>query len=494
MRTGRRSFLKTAAGCLTGAPAILAQRTAPPNVLVVLPDEWRAQATGFNGDANVRAPVLDRFAAESARFETAVSGTPVCCPYRASLLTGQYPLTNGVFINDVELIPKGVTLGEAFARAGYRTGYIGKWHLYGSPDGKYGRRLAYIPPEKRYGFDYWKACECTHSYNHSLYYEGNDATPKYWPGYDAIDQTADACAFIARQAKARDPFFLVLSLGPPHFPYETAPARYQELYKDREITLRPNVPQDRRQEATGILRGYYAHMAALDDCLQQLLAALDRTRTADDTVVVFTSDHGDMMLSQGLTTKLYPWDESIRVPLLVRYPRKLGRRGRRIQTPFNSPDIMPTLLGLCGLRPPDSVEGTDYSALAAGGPAPRGASALLSLPVPITEARRYGFDAYRGLRTESHTYVRSIHGPWLLYDNRSDPYQMHNLCGRSEHKQLQAELDRALETRLRERRDDFLPAEEYVRRANAGHYREVIREVGYHRSPWGDWESTLKAR
>jgi arylsulfatase A-like enzyme len=146
--TSRRRFLLSGAA----APAVLAQRRRRPNVLFVLVDEWRAQATRYNGDANVETPALDRFAAESVSFDAAVSGTPVCCPYRASLITGQYPLTNGVFVNDVELKPNGVTMGEAFAKAGYRTGWIGKWHLYGSPDGTYGRRLAYIPPYKGLGF------------------------------------------------------------------------------------------------------------------------------------------------------------------------------------------------------------------------------------------------------------------------------------------------------------------------------------------------------
>ena len=172
----RRRFAAASTAVLA-APALVGAPADRPNVLFVLADEWRAQATGYNGDPNVRTPVLDRLARESVDFRNAVSGTPVCCPYRASLLTGQYPLTNGVFVNDVELQPKGVTWGEAFARAGYRTGYIGKWHVYGSPDGQYGRRLAFIPPAKRFGFEYWKACECTHEYNHSLYYQGDDPTP-----------------------------------------------------------------------------------------------------------------------------------------------------------------------------------------------------------------------------------------------------------------------------------------------------------------------------
>jgi len=471
------------------APALLGQAARRPNVVFVIADEWRAQSTGYNGDRNVHTPVLDRFARESVDFQLAVSGCPVCCPYRASLMTGQYPLTHGVFINDVELKPNGPTLGETFQKAGYKTGFIGKWHIYGSPDGNYGRRLAYIPPEKRFGFEYWKACECTHDYNHSLYYEGNDPAPKYWPGYDAIAQTEDACGFMEKHAKV-DPFFLVLSLGPPHFPYATAPEKYQKMYESRAIQLRKNVPPDKQKDAVDSLRGYFAHMAALDDCMERILQTLKRSGIADDTVVVFTSDHGDMMLSQGLTTKLYPWDESIRVPLLIRYPRKL--RHRTIAAPINAPDLMPTLLGLCGVAIPESVEGKDFSSSMSGAVPPSDAAAFINLPVPITEARRYGFAEYRGLRTERYTYIRSIHGPWLLYDNERDPFQMHNLCGKSEHRELQSSLNRQLDATLRERKDEFLPAADYVKRAGVGHYKEVNVAVGRHPSPWGDWDSTLQ--
>jgi arylsulfatase A-like enzyme len=490
--TTRRQFLGAASLQALAAPALLGAPPDRSNVLFILADEWRAQATGYNGDRNALTPVLDRFASQSVDFPNAVSGTPVCCPYRASLLTGQYPLTNGVFINDVELKPKGVTWGESFARAGYQTGFIGKWHVYGSPDGQYGRRLSYIPPDKRFGFQYWKACECTHEYNHSLYYQNDDPAPRYWPGYDALAQTDDACAFIERQAKTRDPYSLVLSLGPPHFPYATAPAQYQALYRQRPIQLRPNVPPQHREEATQILRGYYAHMAALDDCLQRLLDTLQRTGTAENTIVVFTSDHGDMMRSQGLTTKLYPWDESVRVPFLLRYPRRFGNKGRVVAAPLNSPDILPTLLGLCGIAIPDGVEGADFSRAPEGHSPSAGRGALLSLPVPITEARKFGFAEYRGLRTLRHTYVRSIYGPWLLYDNRQDPYQMHNLCGQPGHRDVQSHLDRDLNAILKERKDDFLPARDYISRDRLGHYREVNVPVGYVKSPWGDWESTSK--
>jgi len=340
--------------------------------------------------------------------------------------------------------------------------------------------LSPIPRDKRLGFDYWKACECTHDYHHSLYYEGDDTTPKYWPGYDAFAQTEDACEFIRASAKRPDPFLLCLSLGPPHFPLQTAPAEFRDRYRTRDITLRANVPSEKGGEATEGLRGYYAHMAALDTCFASLFRCLDKLGIADDTILVFLSDHGDMMLSQGLTTKLHPWDESVRVPLLIRYPRRLGRKGRRLSVPFGMPDLMPTLLALAGLPIPDSVEGSDrlrHTTVAS----------LIMLPVPITEARRYGFAEYRGLRTERYTYVRSIHGPWLLYDNRKDPFQKHNLVADTP---LRARLDSQLGAELRRRHDDFLPARRYLEDAGLTGYKEVNEPVGQSRSPWGDWEST----
>jgi arylsulfatase A-like enzyme len=383
-------------------------------------------------------------------------------------------------------------LGQAFRNSGYRTGYIGKWHLYGSPDGRYGRREAYIPPDRRFGFEYWKAAECTHDYNKSLFYEGSDTTRKYWSGYDAAAQTDDACQFIRGQAKSATPFFLTLAWGPPHFPLHTAPERYQAKYRNREVQLRPNVPASHKEEAMEGLRGYYAHIAALDDCFQQLLDTLDAAGIADDTIVVFTSDHGDMMESQGLQYKLYPWEESIRVPLLIRYPRRLGRSSQRSPALLNSPDLMPTLLGLAGIEVPPGVEGTDYSTAAAPARASMPASsAFLGLPVPIGEALRYGFAEYRGVRTLQHTYARSIDGPWLLYDNENDPYQMHNLCAQPQAQEIHEKLDAELSLWLKALQDRFAPAQVYLQRDGLAHYLETKFPIGNMRSPWGDWQSTL---
>jgi len=166
-----------------------------PNVLVVIADQWRPQAFGFAGDPNVKTPNFDALARSSVRCVNAVSGMPVCSPTRASFLTGQRPLTHGVFINDVPLDPQAVTIGKTLRAANYETGFIGKWHLDGHG------RLSFIPPERRQGFDYWKVCECTHNYTDSIYY-GDSPEKAHWSGYDAIDQTKDAVQYLRAHAKA----------------------------------------------------------------------------------------------------------------------------------------------------------------------------------------------------------------------------------------------------------------------------------------------------
>jgi arylsulfatase A-like enzyme len=460
-------------------------------VLLVLVDEWRVQAFGFAGDVNAHTPALDGFARESFRFPNATSGTPVCCPARASLLTGQYPLQNGVYINDVPLVPNGTTLGEAFAGAGYATGYIGKWHVFGSPEGRWERRLAYIPRKKRFGFDYWKVCECTHDYTHSIYYAGDDPTPRTWPGYDAVAQTQDAIGYIGQHARADTPFFLTLSLGPPHFPYQ-APPEYAALYRDRTIAFRDNVPADCREAATVELRNYYAATAVIDDCFRDLLAAVKHAGIEDDTIIVFTADHGEMGYSQGLQHKLVPWEESVGVPLLIRHPRRFGRKAASSPALINTPDLMPTLLGLAGIAVPRSVTGTNYAPHMRGEPAPGlAASAYLSMPVPVWDARMDGIGAYRGVRTDRYTYVRSADGPWLLYDNRADPFQMHNRVGDPAFAGIARQLDAELERWRTKLGDAFLPAQAYLERDGLSHYVEARIPVGHHDSPWGDWRATL---
>ena len=274
-------------GCATGGQAGARRK---PNVVFVLADQWRAQACGYTGDPNLKGqtPALDRLAAESVDFTHAVSCSPVCTPYRASLLTGQYPLTHGLFMNDLCLSTHATSLAQAFAQAGYDTAYIGKWHLDGHG------RSAYIPPERRQGFDYWKVLECTHDYNRSPYYANNDPTRLIWEGYDVAAQTRDAQAYIAAHAKDPKPFLLILSWGPPHNPYQTAPETFKARFQADALRLRDNVAPD-TPAIRNDLAGYYGHIAAMDACLGELLGTLDASGLREDTVFVFTSDHGDML-------------------------------------------------------------------------------------------------------------------------------------------------------------------------------------------------------
>ncbi len=431
-----------------------------PNVIYVFADQWRAQDTGYAGNPQVKTPHLDRLAAESVNFTHAVAGIPVCCPARACLLTGQHALTHGIFVNDVHLADDAVSMAKLFKAAGYDTAYVGKWHV----DGR--GRSNYIPPESRQGFDYWKALECTHDYNNSRYFAGDADEPLMWDGYDAIAQTADAQAYIRgrSQTNHRDnPFLLVLSWGPPHAPYETAPQAYRQIYDPAAIELRPNVPPEMAEEARAWLAGYYAHCTALDDCLGALLQTLQEEGMAEDTLFVFTSDHGDMLGSQGEVKKQRPWEESIRVPFLLRWPGRYGWEGRQAHALLDTPDILPTLLSLCAIPVPETVEGQDFSGTVEGGPDPSGGAALIYCAHPFGQyTRQDGGREYRGLRTRRYTYVRDLNGPWLLYDNESDPYQLENLANRSEFQPLQADLDAQLQRKLDERGDEFLPGMAYI--------------------------------
>lgn len=277
-----------------------------PNLVFVFADQWRAQALGYAGNKQVKTPNLDRLADESLTFTTAISTCPVCSPYRASLLTGQYPLTHGIFYNDKPLKDEIKTIAEVYKDHGYKTGYIGKWHLNGHPEGEDRRvyRELPVPKSRRQGFDYWKVLECTHDYNNSLY-QDEDNVRHTWNGYDAEVLTDFAIAYINRNKE--NPFILFLSWGPPHAPYPTAPEKYREMYADyQSINLRPNVPDTLKEKAQKAIAGYYAHCTALDEYISRIQKAIEEAGIEENTLFVFTSDHGDMLYSHAQVKKQKP--------------------------------------------------------------------------------------------------------------------------------------------------------------------------------------------
>ncbi len=425
-----------------------------PNIVLVLTDQWRAQAFGHAGDPNVKTPSIDSLAGRSIHCVNAVSVCPVCTPHRAALLTGRFPTTTGMFLNDLYLPAEELCMAEIFKDAGYDTGYIGKWHLDGHGRDKY------IPPKRRQGFDYWKVLECTHDYNNSCYYAGDDDTKLKWEGYDAYPQTEDAQKYIRDHAGGERPFFLFVGYGGPHFPHDNAPEELKALYPPDEIELRPNVPEGMRDSARKELQGYYAHCTAIDGCVGKLYDTLEETGQAANTIFIFTSDHGDMFGSQGKRPrrKQLPWDEAARVPFLLRWPA-IHSDGREVKTPVNTPDILPSLLSLAGVPVPDTVEGDDLSAVFAGEAADEDRAVLFMSVAPFG-AR--DFRAYRGVRTSRYSYVRDSDGPWLLYDNEADPWQMENLVDHPAHAELRARLEAELRKQLSRNGDTFPTREEAV--------------------------------
>ncbi len=174
-----------------------------------------------------------------------------------------------------------------------------------------------------------------------------------------------------------------------------------------------------------------------------------------------------MLYSHGNVKKQQPWDESLLVPFLLHYPDKLGASQRKIEMPVNTPDILPTLLGLCAIEIPASVEGNDHSKVILAEEEPENEAVLIQCPVPFHQWNyQRGGREYRGVRTKRFTYVRDLNGPWLLYDNRLDPYQMNNLVGADEYIFIQSDLERQLQELLNKTNDDFLPGEEYMKMWN----------------------------
>ena len=425
-----------------------------PNIVYLLADQWRASATGYAGDPNAQTPNLDRLAEEGLNFRNAVAVSPVCTPYRAALMTGRHPTSTGMFLNDLYLPAEELTLAEIFNDAGYATGYIGKWHLDGHGRG------AYIPPERRQGWQFWKAAECDHRNYESHYFTGRSDERRFWEGYDAFAQTKAAQAYIREQAGGDRPFVLMVSYGPPHPSSSPAPEAYRALYPPDQIELPPNVPPAKRADARRVLHHYYAHGTALDRCVGDVLQTLDEAGIAERTMVVFTSDHGGMLWSHGQPQhwKQVPWGESAHVPFLLRFPAVHGTQGRVIDTPLNTPDILPTLLGLASVAVPDTVQGEDLSPLLREERELPDRAVLYMSVAPFAGQG----DPYRALRTSRYTYVRGLEGPWLLFDDQEDPYQMDNLVEKAEHTALRRELDGRLQAELNRIGDDFRPPESYL--------------------------------
>lgn len=436
-----------------------------PNVIWVFGDQHRAQALGCAGDPNLHTPNIDRLAAEGLSFTAAVAGTPLCCPYRGSLLTGRYP-HQCVPGHEYPLPDGQPTLAAPFKEAGYHTAYFGKWHLDGFHE-REGRAATHIvPPDRRGGFDEWAGYENNNS-QFDCWVHGGDGDAAFHerlPGYETDALTDRLIAYLNERALEEDagngrPFFAVLSVQPPHDPY-VAPAEWMARHTPATVRLRPNVPDVPWvvERARRDLAGYYAMIEGLDWNLGRIRATLDEVGLADDTHIVFFSDHGDLHGSHGQFRKTAPWEESIRVPCIIGGgPPRYRYVGGRLPIPVNHVDLAPTTLGLCGIAPPAWMAGTDYSARRlAGRPAPSEPdSAFLQLVV----ATGHGDSVdrpWRGVVTrDGWKYVALEGQPWLLFNLNDDPYEGANLAHNTRFAAERRRLQDRLAAWIADTGDDF---------------------------------------
>lgn len=394
-----------------------------PNILFILTDQMRSTAMGMAGREKVRTPNLDALAAAGTRFTNAIANCPSCAPARATLFTGLHTLSHRVVNNELQVRLDVPTFAGSLTAAGYACGCIGKWHLDGGP------REGFTPPgPRRLGFDdYWAVANCTHAYMNSFYYENDDPGPKFIDGYEPIHQTDLALQYIKTRSETKKPFFITLSYGTPHDPYQEMPAELLERYpwKSMEFpeTNSRYVPGEITEAKKKILAGYYAHIEALDTQVGRLLTQLTRLGLADDTIVVFTADHGDMLGNHDAWYKSQPWRESVGIPLLMRWPGHIPA-GRASNGPISLVDLMPTLLSLCGVPISPSVEGVNMAAFVCGDETAAAESVFINF---LAQVRIIPQPPFRGVVTRTHTYAETEEGPWLLYDDARDPLQKNNL-------------------------------------------------------------------
>ena len=435
-----------------------AQSARRPNVLFVFSDQHRACSMPGEAYNDAAAPALERLASQGTTFTHCISNYPVCSPYRGILLSGRWPYQTGV-IDNAHPLPRGeYSLGEAFRDAGYRTGYVGKWHL----DARGAEGHALKPEgEARHGFEEWRAWYNTNPhFDRSHTFDPATGRQRVPAGYNATLMADDAIGFVERNKEG--PWMLVLSLNPPHPPFDDAPPELLRNYPQGDLRLRPNAAETvtrgvggRGRSVRKDLAGYNAHIEGLDLEIGRLMECLERNGLADNTIVVYTSDHGEMLGTQNRTGKRLPHDESCRVPFVVRAPG--APTGRRTDVLLGAIDIFPTLCGLAGVPVPATCMGRDLSG-AVRGETVEGPEHQFLMHVAKSHAsggNNHPAPLFRGIRTPRHTYACGEIGRWCLYDNREDPYQLRNLADDPARAGLMRDLDGEILDYLRQARDRY---------------------------------------
>lgn len=454
--------------------------TRKPNILIIYPDQMRADAIGCMGNTYVQTPNIDRLAREGVMFHNAFTSYPVCSPFRASFLTGRYAHTTGVLTNHTSINTTLPSLATILSDNGYRTGYVGKWHLDG------GEKPGFVPPgPRRMGFQSFVGFNRGHAYLNSIYYKDSEQPYRY-PGFEPDFQTLHIIEFIETAVSnfPDQPFLAYISYGPPHFPMEM-PRDVAARHSPRNVPLPRGVSEDQQRwrqiyslnhecngdkralqqsravtdkrlileaeseaEVRTYVAGYYSLVENIDQNIGKILNYLDEKNLSENTIVVFMSDHGDMLGQHGYYcgVKRNPYREAAQVPLIIRYPRNL-EADQIIEDLIDlSVDGMPTLLELCNVPIPSSVHGKSVMPRIYGQTEiHRDKVFYQSIRLLDGPPGDYFPVSERGVRTNKWLYTRTETQPKLLIDIENDPHEEKNLLDSHQYDEVIDELDRHIE-------------------------------------------------
>lgn len=460
-----------------------------PNILFIFPDQFRNAAIGINNQDPVITPNLDKLGKEGMVVSNAISNYPLCSPYRGMLMTGLLPYNNSVLSNSNSKRHKynnswqkdDVSISDVLVKNGYDAGYVGKLHLR-SPAPIQGKDTvlwdAYQPKELRHGFNFWYAYGTFDQHNEPHYWI-NDAKEaeltyvKEWSAKHEADVIIDYIKNPSSKTRSKDkPFALFWSLNPPHPPYQFVPEKYLENYKDKsldELLVRENVALDsdanefkfhsgatrkRTHLAKEHIKNHFAMVTGVDEQIGRVLKTLKEQDLEENTIVVITSDHGEMMGSHGLMSKNIWFEEAINVPFIIKWPKKI-KPNQKSNLIVSVTDIMPTLLNLVEATDgiPTNLDGKDLSSIITDDKGDKPTSALYYF---IEEGQPAS--GHRGIRTHKNTYVVTIDRKNVerkfLYDNVNDPYQKENLIGKDI--ATEEKLHTELLKNLKEKKDPWL--------------------------------------
>lgn len=422
-----------------------------PNVLVFFTDQQRFDASGLHGNPLGLMPNFDRLATANTHLFNTFTPQPVCGPARSCLQTGQYATTTGCWRNGIKLSPDSRTLAHHFNDAGYDTAYFGKWHLADkSTQGP-------VVPEERGGYQFWLAAntvEMTSREYDAMLYDG-DGQPVKLPGY-RVDAFTDAVIRYLAQPREK-PYFAFVSFLEPHqqnhrdnYP---APVGYEERYRGRWT---PPDLQELGGSSARQLGGYWGMVKRLDEAFGRVLDALRSLGQLENTIVVFTSDHGCHFKTRNDEYKRTCHESSIRVPTLLAGPGFEGGGQRRELVSLV--DLPPTLLDACGIEVPDAMQGRSLMPLLRGQSRDWQNEAFVQISeshngrVLRTQRWKYSVGAPNapGMWDTSEPVTPPVYDEQFLYDLHADPYELDNLVGFESHRALADELKTRLLAKITE--------------------------------------------